>query len=111
MNVCMYVCMYECMYVCTCIHTYTHTYIHTYIRLRKRVVLTMCVDGIIMIIVSSSSSSSSTQRSARRPVDEMHVFQKALFSPRPEASCQVYFNAKTHILKLRCKKTKRKTLA
>ena len=62
---------------------------------------------IIIIIISSSSSSSSTQRFARRPVDEMHVFQKALFSPRPEASFQVYFNAKTNILRLRCKKTKK----
>ena len=59
---------------------------------------------------SSSSSRSSTQRSARRAVDEMHVFQKKVFSPRPEASVQVYFNAKTHLLKLRCKKRK-KTLA
>ena len=56
---------------------------------------------IIIVIISggssSSSSSSSTQRSARWAVDEMHVFQKKVFSPRPEASVQVYFNAKTHL--------------
>ena len=48
---------------------------------------------------SSSSSSNSTQRSARGTVDEMHVFlfKKKVFSPRPEATCQVYFNATTHI--------------
>ena len=56
---------------------------------------------------SSSSSSSSTQRSARGPVDEMHVFQKKVFSPRPEASCQVYFNVKTHLLDLKCKNQKK----
>ena len=33
----------------------------------------------------------------------MHVFQKKVFSPRPEASLQVYFNANTHLLKLGCK--------
>ena len=62
-----------------------------------------------MIIVSSSgsSSSSSTQRSARGAVDEMHVFQKKVLSTTPEATCQVYFNAKTHISKLRCKKTQK----
>ena len=43
-----------------------------------------------------SSSSSSTQRSARGSVDEMHVFQKKVFSPRPEATLQVNFNTKTH---------------
>ena len=59
---------------------------------------------IIIIISSSSSSSSSTQRSARGPVDEMHVFQKKVFSPWPEASFEVYFNATTHLLKLRFKK-------
>ena len=64
---------------------------------------------IIIISSSSSSSSSSTQRSARGTVDEMHVFQKKVFSPRPEASVQVYFNAKTHLLRLRCKKTTKKT--
>ena len=63
---------------------------------------------IVMFICSSSSSSSSTQRSARRPVDEMHVFQKRkVFSPRPEASFQVYPDAKTHPLHLKCKKTKK----
>ena len=31
---------------------------------------------IIIIVIIIISSSSSTQRSARRPVDEMHVFQK-----------------------------------
>ena len=54
---------------------------------------------------SSSSSSSSTQQSSRGPVDEMHVFQK-MFSPRPEATFQVNFNAKTHLFNLKCKKTK-----
>ena len=39
-------------------------------------------------------------------MDEMHVFQKEVFSPRPEATFQVYFNAKKHILKLRCETTK-----
>ena len=61
---------------------------------------------IIIIISSSSSSSSRTQRSARGAVDEMHVFQKKVFSPRPEASFQVNFNAKTHLFNLKCKKTK-----
>ena len=58
---------------------------------------------------SSGSSSSSTHRSARGAVDEMHVFQKKVFSPWPEATVRVYFNAKTHILKLRCKTTKKKS--
>ena len=58
---------------------------------------------IMIIIISSSSSSSSTQRSARWAVDEMHVFQKKVFSPWPEASFQVYFNATTHVVKLKCK--------
>ena len=48
-----------------------------------------------IIIIISSTSSRSTQRSARRAMDEMHVFQKKVFSTRPEASFQVYFNAKT----------------
>ena len=60
---------------------------------------------------SSSSSSSSTQRLARGPVDETHVFQKKVFSPRPEASFEVYFNAKTHRFKLRFKKNKKKVLS
>ena len=61
-----------------------------------------------IIIISGSSSSSSTQRSARRPVDEMHVFfQKKVFSPGPEASFQVYSNAKTHPLHLKYKTTKK----
>ena len=59
---------------------------------------------IIIVSSSSSSSSSSTQRSNRGPVDEMHVFQKQVFSPRPEATCQVNFNAKTHLFNLKCKK-------
>ena len=54
-------------------------------------------------ITSTSTSTSTTQQSARRPVDEMNVFQKKVLSPRPEATVQVYFNANTHILKLRCK--------
>ena len=64
---------------------------------------------IIIISMSSSSSSSSrsrsrsrsrsssTQRSPRGPVDEMHAFQKKVVSPRPEATFQVNFNAKTHL--------------
>ena len=60
----------------------------------------------MIIVSSSSSSSSSTQRSARGTVDEMHVFQKKVFSPRPESSCQVNFNAKIHRFNLKCKKTK-----
>ena len=62
--------------------------------------------NIIMIIIimissssssssSSSGSSSSTQRSARGTVDEMHVFQKTVFSPRPETTFQVNLNATT----------------
>ena len=42
----------------------------------------------MIIIIISSSSSSSTQRSARRPVDEMRVFQKNAFSPSPETFVQ-----------------------
>ena len=52
----------------------------------------MIINIIIIIIIisssrssssssrSSSSSSSSTQQSSRGPVDEMHVFQKKMFS-------------------------------
>ena len=70
-------------------------------------IITMTMIMIMIIIIIISSSSRSTQRSARRAVDEMHVFQKEkVLSPRPEASFQVYFNATTHILKLRCKTTK-----
>ena len=54
---------------------------------------------------SSISSSSSTQRSPRGPVDEMHVFQKKVFSPRPEATFQVNFNAKAHLFNMKCKET------
>ena len=39
-------------------------------------------------------------------MDEMHGFQKEMFSPRPEATFQVNFNAKTHLFNLKCKKTK-----
>ena len=39
------------------------------------VVIVIIISSIIIIIISSSSSSG-TQRSARRPVDEMHVFQR-----------------------------------
>ena len=54
---------------------------------------------------SSSGGSSNTQRAPRGPVDEMHVFfQKNVFSPRPETTVQVNFNAKTHLLNLKCKK-------
>ena len=56
---------------------------------------------------SSGSSSSSTQQSPRGPVDEMHVFQKKVFPPRPEATFQVNFNAKTHLFNLKCKKAKK----
>ena len=66
------------------------------------------VISTIAIIIIRSSSSSSTQRSARGPVDEMHVFQKKVFSPRPEAAFQVNFNAKTHLFNLKCKKTKKR---
>ena len=52
---------------------------------------------------SSSSSSSSTQRSNRGPVDEMHVFQKEVFSPRPEATFQVNPDAKDTFFNLKCK--------
>ena len=66
---------------------------------------------VLLLVISSSSSSccrrsSSTQRSARRPVDEMYVVQKKVFSPRPEATFQVNFNAKTHLFNLKCKKQK-----
>ena len=66
------------------------------------IIIIIIIITTIIIIIIIISSSSSTQRSARRAVDEMHAFQKKVFSPRPEASFQVYFNAKTHILRLRC---------
>ena len=62
---------------------------------------------IIITIIISISSSSSTQRSARGPVDEMHVFQKKVFSPRPEATVQVKCNAKTHLFNMKCNKNKK----
>ena len=74
----------------------------------------MFIIAIIIIITSSSSSSSSsssTQQSARGPVEEMHVFQKKMFSPRPEATFQVNFNAKTHLFNMKCKKTQKKWLS
>ena len=64
------------------------------------------VRPIIIIIISSSS----TQQSARGTVDEMHVFnltKRKMFSPRPEAICQVNFNAKTHLLNLTANKNKK----
>ena len=73
-----------------------YVYIYIYI-----MIITMI--SIIIIIISSSS----TQESSRGPVDEMHVCQKEMFSPRPEATVQVNFNAKTHLFNMKCKKTKK----
>ena len=76
---------------------------------------------IIIIIISSSSctiviviiiiSNRSTQRLARRAVDEMHVFQKKVFSPRPGASFQIYSNAKHTYFKAEMSKEHKKVLA
>ena len=75
---------------------YVYIYIYIYIH-------------IFTIIISISSS---TQRSARRPVDEVHVFQKKVFSPRPEATFQVNFNANTHLfLNLKCNKQTKNAVA
>ena len=77
--------------------------------INMNIIVIIIMINITIIIISSSSSSSSsssTQRSARGTVDEMHVFQKKVFSPRPETTFQVNFNAKTHLFNLKCKKEK-----
>ena len=35
-------------------------------------------------------------------------FKQTMFSPRPEATCQVNFNAKTHLLSLKCNTNKKR---
>ena len=68
------------------------------------VVITMLIT--IPLIFIFRITISSTQRSAKGPVDEMHVFSK-MFSPRPEATFQVNFVAKTHLFNLKCKTNKK----
>ena len=63
--------------------------------------LDLLLQLLIIITITNTFTisiiSSSTQQSSRGPVDEMHVFQKKMFSLRPEATFQVNFNAKTHL--------------
>ena len=78
------------------------------------IIISSITISIVMSIIMSiiiTISSSSIQRSARGTVDEMHVFQKKVLSTRPETTVQVYFNANTHLSKLRCYKNKNSVLA